>query len=437
MAKNKKTTKPKREMSRQQLSNWQKQQRRQRLVLNISIAVVAIVFLVIGMGWYRSDYQPRHQKVLVVNGTVFRMNDYLTALKYYSGDSAPDLRQIEPSLISYIEEGEFIRQGARDLGISVTDDEVSAGIKDQSLSEEYRELVRVGLIAQKVFEDFKAKVPANAEHRHLKALFVESESRALDVLKGIEAGDDFGEIAANEDISQDSYSRQQKGDLGFQMKDVLALPSYLGTSVVGDYAFNAPADNSTVSLVPDDAKVKKLGYWLIKVTEKESSVTDNQTTDNQTPGRVRISGILLGSFAEAEKVKARLDSSEDFAALAGELSQDKTSREQGGDLGWFSQATIRPAFEPFALDPEVTLDKVSDIIRDTATVTTGGYWLVQVIEKEENKEVSAGDRDLLTQAAYGDWFTSLRTSPDNKIEVLITESQRSWAVTTASRELSR
>ncbi|MFH0942253.1 MAG: peptidylprolyl isomerase [Chloroflexota bacterium] len=428
MAKNKKTMKPKKEISRQQLSNWQKQQKRQRLVLNISIAVVAVVFLVIGVGWYLSDYQPRHQKVLVVNGTVFRMNDYLTALKYYSGDSAAAASQIEPSLVSYIMEGEFIKRGAQELEVSVTDDEVEAEIKNRSLRGEYLELVRMELTAQKVLENFASGVPTYAEHRHLKALFVESESRALDVLEGIKAGDDFGEVAGL--LSEDSYTRQQKGDLGFKIKEVLALPSYLGTSAVGDYAFNAPLGNS-INLVRDDAKSKKLGYWLIKVVEQDTQVADNQTA------RVRISGILLGSFAEAEKVKARLDSGEDFAALAGGFSQDKSSREQGGDLGWFSQDTIRPAFKSFALESAVTPGKVSDIIRDTATVTTGGYWLVEVLEIEENREVSSDDRALLAQAAYGDWFTSHRTSPDNKIEILITERQRSWAVTTAIGELSR
>jgi parvulin-like peptidyl-prolyl isomerase len=432
LAKKKKWIKPKREMSRHQLSSWQKQQKRQRLVLNISIIVVVAVCLVIGVGWYLSDYHPRHQTVLVVNGTEIKMDDYLTALKYYSGDSAATVSMAEPSLISYIEQGEFIKHGAGEMGISVTDDEVDAVLSNQDISEEYFELVRTELIAQKVLEQFKSQVPTYAEQRHIMSLFVESESRALDVLRSIENGDDFGEAAGL--VSVDSYTKQVNGDLGFQMKEVLALPSYLGTSAVGDYAFSAPADNTT-QIVRDDAKGKTLGYWLVKVVEKENQADENLVTDNQT-ARVRISGILMGSRDEAEKVKVRLDSGEDFATLAGELSQDTTRKEQGGVMGWFSKDTIRPAFEPFALNSEVVLDDVSDIISDEAARTTGGYWLVRVVEKDDNREVDDDTRALLADTAYTDWFTLLRTDPDNKVEILITEDQKSWAVTTASRELS-
>lgn len=56
MAKNKKNIKAKREMSRGQLANWQKQERRQRLILNIAILVVVAAFLVVGVGWFLTDY---------------------------------------------------------------------------------------------------------------------------------------------------------------------------------------------------------------------------------------------------------------------------------------------------------------------------------------------------------------------------------------------
>lgn len=437
MAKNNKSIKPKREMSRQQLSNWQKQERRQRLVLYIAIGVVIMVFLVIGMGWYISDFQPRHQKVLIVNGTVFSMDYYLTALKYYSGNQATSVAQIEPSLVASIEEGQFVRDGARELGISIADNETETKLKSLGLTKEYREFIRAELLAQKVFAHFQSLVPTNADYRHIMAFFVESEVKAREILKNIEVGDNFTGTAAL--LSEDSYTRQQEGDLGFQMRDVLALPSYLDTRAVGDYAFSAPADNTTIALIRDDAKVKKLGYWLVKITDREIQTSDNQTTDNQTTmiNRVRISGILLGSWDEADMVKARLDAGDNFTALANELSQDNTSREQGGDLGWFSPDTIRPAFELFALNSSVTLEMVSDVIRDTATVTTGGYWLVKVVEKDDNREVIVVDRDLLAETAYTDWYTPLRTNTKNKIDILITEKQRAWAVETARRELSQ
>jgi parvulin-like peptidyl-prolyl isomerase len=445
LAKNKKAIKPKREMSRGQLANWQKQERRQRLILNIAILVVVAVFLVVGVGWFFTNFQPQHQKVLVVNGTVVRMDYYVDALKYFSGDSASSVSQTEPSLVTYIEEREFVREGARQLGISVADNETEAALKNRDLPAKYSDFVNTELMAQKVYEYFQSQVPSNAEYRHLKAALVDSESQAQSLLSSFATSGNFSELAL---LSEDSYTKQQSGDLGFQMKDILALPSYLGTDVVGDFAFSAPADNTTIQIVKDATKVKNVGYWLLKVTDREFPAADNQTagvssdnqtisatSDNQTPSRVRISAILLASEDEATSVKARLDAGEDFVTLVKELSQDKTSRDQDGDLGWFTPGTIRPAFESFALDPATPLNTASDVTKDTATVTTGGYWLIQVLGIDANREVATGDRDLLANTAFNDWLTALRTNPENKIDILITEKQHAWAVDTATKEL--
>ena len=418
----KKQVKPKREMTKRQLSGWQKQRKRQRLIFNIAVFVVAAVFLVIGFGWYLTEYRPRQETVLIVNGTEYKMDYYITALKYYGQDNPDSLGLIGQQVLSIIQESELVKQGAGELGIGVSDEVVAAEIENYDLSQEYRELFRTELLSQKVFEHFKSQSPVYAEHRHVLAMFLESESKASEVRNGIEAGDDFGELA--ELVSVDSFTRGEKGDLGFRIKEVLALPAFLGSDVAGDYAFSAEVGTLSQP-VPDEGKVKVLGYWLLKVVEKR-----------EDPDQINIHGILLGSRDEAEVVNARLESGEDFAALAAEFSQHKDSREQGGDLGWFSQDTIKPAFEPFALDPEVVLGEVSDIIRDTTAVTTGGCWLLKVLEKDDNREVSDDDRIILAGTAYDDWFSSLRTRPDNQIEILIDQEQRSWAVEVAGRELS-
>ena len=418
----KKQVKPKREMTKRQLSSWQKQRKRQRLIFNIAVFVMAAVFLVIGFGWYLTEYRPRQETVLIVNGTEFKMDYYLTALKYYGRDNPDSLGLIGQQVLSIIQESELARQGAGELGIGVSDEVVAAEIKNYDLSQEYRELLRAELLSLKLFEHFKLQSPVYAEHRHVLAMFLESESKASEVRNGIEAGDDFGYMA--ELVSVDSYTRGEKGDLGFRIKEVLALPAFLGSNVAGDYAFSAEVGTLSQP-VPDEGKVKVLGYWLLKVVEKR-----------EDPDQINIHGILLGSRDEAEVVNARLESGEDFAALAAEFSQDEGSRDQGGDLGWFSQDTIKPAFEPFALDPEMVLGEVSEIIRDTTAVTTGGCWLLKVLEKDDNREVADDDRIILAGTAYDDWFSSLRTRPDNQIEILIDQEQRSWAVEVAGKELS-
>lgn len=54
--------------------------------------------------------------------------------------------------------------------------------------------------------------------------------------------------------------------------------------------------------------------------------------------------ILVPNESEALALKKRLAGGEDFARLAGELSQDKANASNGGDLGWFLPSTMVKAF---------------------------------------------------------------------------------------------
>jgi peptidyl-prolyl cis-trans isomerase D len=83
------------------------------------------------------------------------------------------------------------------------------------------------------------------------------------------------------------------------------------------------------------------------------------------PEQVRARHILLRLVPEAtpeqveerrkaaEAIRARLAAGEDFAALAGELSEDPGSKQAGGDLGFFRRGQMVKPFEDaaFALAP--------------------------------------------------------------------------------------
>src|SRR5690606_1837387 len=89
---------------------------------------------------------------------------------------------------------------------------------------------------------------------------------------------------------------------------------------------------------------------------------DEDTNDEQARERI-------------ESLGQRIESGEDFAAVAREGSEDPGSAAQGGDLGWVERGLMVPAFEEalFALDP----GKVSDPVK-----TEYGYHLIRVDEVE-------------------------------------------------------
>ncbi len=76
---------------------------------------------------------------------------------------------------------------------------------------------------------------------------------------------------------------------------------------------------------------------------------------------------------QAEAALARLKKGEDFAALATTLSQDPSSAEKGGDLGFFGRGQMVPAFDKAAF--ETPIGQLSDVVESEF-----GFHIVQPTE---------------------------------------------------------
>ena len=61
------------------------------------------------------------------------------------------------------------------------------------------------------------------------------------------------------------------------------------------------------------------------------------------------------------------------------------------------------AFQAYALNPEVEINAISEIIKDTDVSTTGGYWLYQVTATE-NMDISDEHMEILTGDALDAWI---------------------------------
>lgn len=368
-----------------------------------------------GAGWYTTEYRPLHQTVIKVNDVSFNMDYYINMLKYYGGGQSFDyLYNMADGVVQIIEQNELVRQGAEALGIRVSDADVDAELEKRGLPANiyYRDVVGTDLLVTKLRDQyFEYQVPSFAAQVHSLVMFLESESQALEVRARLEAGGDFGTLAG--ELSLDGVSKEQKGDLDWRPEDVLA--GLLQTSVPGEYAFSSEAGVLSPP-VYDEAKTKSVGYWLIKVLERK--------TDS---GQAHIQGILLGSEVEAQGVRAQLEAGGDFAARAKELSQHE-SKEDGGDLGWVSPGTMSSSFDKVAFDSEVEVGTLSEPVRDDTLTTTGGYWLVKVLEKDDARKVEGDNRSVLKGDALNGWVSSLWDNPDNKGESYLDNDQKAWAI---------
>jgi parvulin-like peptidyl-prolyl isomerase len=120
-----------------------------------------------------------------------------------------------------------------------------------------------------------------------------------------------------------------------------------------------------------------------------------------TAPEVHARHILVNSQPEADEVLAKLQAGEDFATLAAQYSVDVTTRNNGGDLGWFPRGGLLvPQVEDaaFSLQPGQT----SGVI-----VSDWGFHIVQTLEVGEH-EVDPQTRQRLISQAITNWRQGLR-----------------------------
>jgi peptidyl-prolyl cis-trans isomerase SurA len=85
--------------------------------------------------------------------------------------------------------------------------------------------------------------------------------------------------------------------------------------------------------------------------------------------------------ATAESLRQRVLEGEDFAELARKRSDDHSSRENGGELGWFTRDNLAPSFK----------EVVTGLSQgDVAEVTAGesGFYVLKLLEHNEARMAS-------------------------------------------------
>lgn len=128
-----------------------------------------------------------------------------------------------------------------------------------------------------------------------------------------------------------------------------------------------------------------------RITASVSTVTE----------QVRARHILVTTEETAREILAQLQGGGDFAALAQQYSEDLTTKDNGGDLGFFPRGMMPPEFEEaaFGLSP----GQVSGVVE-----TQFGFHVIQVLEKDASREIPPEMLQALQQEAFMDWMEEQR-----------------------------
>ena len=124
--------------------------------------------------------------------------------------------------------------------------------------------------------------------------------------------------------------------------------------------------------------------------------------------QIHLHAILVETSEDAEKIRARWETGENFADLALEVSLDEASREKGGDIGWFPRGVLSPtldyaAFELATDNVSQPIPYVSDMSDPSATIQL--YYLLMVSEKADARQIDEGALGVLRDNALADWLS--------------------------------
>ena len=144
--------------------------------------------------------------------------------------------------------------------------------------------------------------------------------------------------------------------------------------------------DETFDLIVEDSLI------MARMREKHGQVSPVE--------QVHAAHILVSDKTEAQKLLQRIRRREDFQQLAKLYSQDETTSQQGGDLGWFPRGVMVPSFEKaaFALKP----GSVSEVVQ-----TSFGYHLIKVLGKEV-RPLDPPLAERAQQEAFDRWLEEVR-----------------------------
>jgi parvulin-like peptidyl-prolyl isomerase len=430
LAKKLKKTTTSRQLTRRAASRKEREQKTRRIILIAGAFLLVLILGFSGFGYYDSQYKPYHAVVLKVNDTKVDQSYFDTMLeiyaRQYSINSRTLLTSYADTVLSSIEGNLMIIQGAPQLGYSLNPAEITQGVKDNGAPDQpvyrdlYTEQVLVNLLTS---EYFGPKVSENATQANVEALVFESKDAALNGINLLNSGsENFTDLAKIYGVEQ--VTKTKGGELGWIPQgltaQILGYTDNTAANVLESLAFSQPIGN--VGTPTFDPNISKgTGWWLVKLLEKSSDNTS-----------CHIDAMLVGSIEEAQTMKTRIAAGEDFGALASQYSQDEATKASAGDMGWLQVGYGNALLYETAM--KLGVGQTSDPMHDVAITTKGGWWVVRVLEKQDNKPIDATVRQNIISQYFQNWLGEVKAN--TKIEELLTAPQKQFAIDLVAKKLN-
>jgi parvulin-like peptidyl-prolyl isomerase len=189
--------------------------------------------------------------------------------------------------------------------------------------------------------------------------------------------------------------RQAAAEMGISISD-----EELEASIAGIIEQSGGEDGFNQSLAATGTTYDDFRQMLLDQLLSEAVYSSVTASIESVAEQVHARHILLPTREMAEEVLARLQAGEDFAYLAREYSEDISSRETGGDMGFFPRGVMPAEVEEVAFGLEV--GELSGIVESQF-----GFHVLQVLERDE-REIAVEVFESLRQQTFMQWLEDQR-----------------------------
>lgn len=204
--------------------------------------------------------------------------------------------------------------------------------------------------------------------------------QATEVLTKARAGEDFAQLATRYSNDQLALSG---GELGW--REAAALPSLFADVVPTMQA----GDISELLSSPNGFHIVRLNN--VRGADQAQMISENHARHILlTPNAVRND---IASKVAAENLRHELSEGKDFATLARKHSDDPSSANQGGDLGWQPKGSFVPEFEKQLEDMQP--GELRGPFRSQF-----GWHIVELLERRTRDDSAALRKDRARAAIY-------------------------------------
>jgi hypothetical protein len=258
------------------------------------------------------------------------------------------------------------------------------------------------------------QVPLTQPQYNVQAMLVESEAQAQTALARLAAGENFTAVSGELNrYSSTSVSPDILGWVTPRLADLMLVSTRFGANLSANGAVGLGA------AFYDDSVSKNYGYWVVKVIEKKYA------SDNVTLEGLHLKGILAGNPEDAQDAVAKLNSGADIDELAKQVSLMPGAADNGAELGWVSSSL---GADLFSILSDAPLNAVNAPIGDGLSVTAGGYWVYNILEKDENRALTEYQQNQLETDLTTRCTEALKKNPDYKVENLLTQEMKDFAL---------